>query len=77
MCDPRGHRRLARLARLLTGIHVRRAGTRAGSFDDRVLELVEDEAATELRREIERLEAIAAPPLTAGDLASHGPDATN
>ncbi|HEY3522988.1 MAG TPA: hypothetical protein VGK63_04750 [Candidatus Limnocylindrales bacterium] len=60
--------RLARLARFLARIHLRRDGLRAGSHEDRVLELVEDEAATELRREIERVEAIAAPRMTAGDL---------
>jgi predicted secreted protein len=70
-------RRLVRLARFLMSLHLRRQRLPAGSHDEQVLALIEDETETEIRREAERLDAIDAPPLMAHDVTASGRNTAN
>jgi len=72
----RSDNRLARLGAFLMRIHVRRRSSPAGSRDERVLGLVEDEAEAELRKEAERLDAVNAATVPAQEIAP-GRDRTN
>jgi hypothetical protein len=69
--------RLARLARFLLRTHLQREALRPGSHDERVLELLEEEAATEIRREIRRAEALDARRVEPEDPTRAGADAAN
>jgi hypothetical protein len=69
--------RLARLARLLLRTHLRREALQVGSRDELVLALLEDEAAAEMRREIQGAEALGAPLEHAEDPTRAGADAAN